>query len=85
MAANSSAYHDEFGAARTATAHMLEKGRRAPGFLGATMLDKARRPARRAVVGCRTAGRWPVRAPAGQRGTVQHGVRYQHMRSSFGT
>ena len=37
----SSVYHDDFGAARAATAHMLEKGRRAPGFLGATMLDMA--------------------------------------------
>ena len=44
----SSVYHDDFGAARAATAHMLEKGRRAPGFLGATMLDKAVGQARRA-------------------------------------
>lgn len=41
-------YHDDFGAARAATARMLEKGRRAPGFLGATMLDKAVGQARRA-------------------------------------
>lgn len=41
-------YHDEFGAARAATAHMLAKGRRMPGFLGATMLDKAAGQARRA-------------------------------------
>lgn len=33
--------HDDRGAAYTATAHMLAKGRRAPGFLGVTMLDKA--------------------------------------------
>ena len=44
----SSVYHDDFGAARAATAHMLEKGRRAPGFLGATMLDKSVGQARRA-------------------------------------
>ena len=44
----SSVYHDDFGAARAATAHMLEKGRRAPGFLGATMLDMAVGQARRA-------------------------------------
>ena len=41
-------YHDDFGAARAATARMLEKGRRLPGFLGATMLDKAVGQARRA-------------------------------------
>lgn len=41
-------YHDDFGAARAATARMLGKGRRAPGFLGATMLDKAVGQARRA-------------------------------------
>ncbi len=33
--------HDDRGAARAATAHMLAKGRRAPGFLGVTLLDKA--------------------------------------------
>lgn len=41
-------YHDDFGAARAATARMLEKGRRLSGFLGATMLDKAVGQARRA-------------------------------------
>lgn len=33
--------HDDRGAARAATAHMLAKGRRNPGFLGVTMMDKA--------------------------------------------
>ena len=33
--------HDDRGAAHAATAHMLSKGRTAPGFLGVTMLDKA--------------------------------------------
>lgn len=33
--------HDDRGAAHAATAHMLSKGRKAPGFLGVTMLDKA--------------------------------------------
>lgn len=41
-------YHDDFGAARAATARMLEKGRRLSGFLGATMLNKAVGQARRA-------------------------------------
>lgn len=40
-------YHDDFGAARAATAHMLQKGRRTPGYLGVTMLDKAAGLARR--------------------------------------
>ena len=33
--------HDDRGAARAATAHMLAKGRRRPGFLGVTMKDLA--------------------------------------------
>src|SRR5699024_10278366 len=33
--------HDDRGAARAATAHMLSKGRRRPGFLGVTMMDRA--------------------------------------------
>lgn len=33
--------HDDRGAARAATAHMLAKGRRSPGFLGVTMMDRA--------------------------------------------
>ncbi len=33
--------HNDRGAARAATTHMLAKGRRAPGFLGVTMLDRA--------------------------------------------
>ena len=40
-------YHDDFGAAQAATAHMLEKGRRSPGYLGVTLLDKAAGQARR--------------------------------------
>lgn len=40
-------FHDDFGAARAATALMLEKGRRAPGYLGVTLLDKAAGMARR--------------------------------------
>lgn len=34
-------FHDDFGAAQAATAHMLQKGRRKPGYLGVTLLDKA--------------------------------------------
>ncbi len=34
-------FHDYFGAAQAATAHMLQKGRRKPGYLGVTLLDKA--------------------------------------------
>ena len=33
--------HDDRGAARAAAAHMLAKGRRSPGFLGVTMMDRA--------------------------------------------
>lgn len=40
-------YHDDFGAAKAATALMLQKGRRAPGYLGVTLLDKAAGMARR--------------------------------------
>ena len=36
-----SVYHDDFGAAQAATAHMLAKGCRAPGYIGVTLLDKA--------------------------------------------
>ena len=36
-----SVYHDDFGAAQAATAHMLAKGRHAPGYIGVTLLDKA--------------------------------------------
>ena len=43
-----SVYHDDFGAARAATAHMLAKGRRHPGYLGVTLLDKAAGQQRRA-------------------------------------
>lgn len=42
-----SVYHDDFGAARAATALMLEKGRRNPGYIGVTLLDKAAGMARR--------------------------------------
>ena len=38
---------DIFGAAQAATAHMLQKGRRKPGYLGVTLLDKAVGLARR--------------------------------------
>ena len=82
----SSVYHDDFGAARAATAHMLEKGRRAPGFLGATMLGQGRRPGPPGRVRGRTAGRRAGTAPpAGQRGTVQHGVRLPAGAAAFGT
>lgn len=40
-------YHDDFGAAKAAASVMLEKGRRAPGYLGVTLLDKAAGLARR--------------------------------------
>ena len=40
-------YHDDFGAAQAATAHMLKKGRHTPGYLGVTLLDKAAGQARR--------------------------------------
>lgn len=40
-------YHDDYGAARAVTAHMLEKGRNHPGYLGVTLLDKAAGQARR--------------------------------------
>lgn len=40
-------YHDDFSAARAATAHMLQKGRRRPGYLGVTLLDRAAGLARR--------------------------------------
>lgn len=40
-------YNDDFGAAKAATSIMLEKGRRAPGYLGVTLLDKAAGMARR--------------------------------------
>lgn len=43
-----SVYHDDFGAARAATAHLLQKGCRAPGYLGVTLLDKAAGQQRRA-------------------------------------
>ena len=42
-----SVYHDDFGAAQAATALMLQKGRRAPGYLGVTLLDQAAGHARR--------------------------------------
>lgn len=40
--------HDDCGAAQAATAHMLAKGRRRPGYLGVTLLDKAAGQQRRA-------------------------------------
>lgn len=43
-----SVYHDDFGAAQAATAHLLQKGCRAPGYLGVTMLDAAAGQQRRA-------------------------------------
>ena len=43
-----SVYHDDAGAAQAATAHMLAKGRHAPGYIGVTLLDKAAGQARRA-------------------------------------
>ena len=43
-----SVYHDDCGAAQAATAHMLAKGRRHPGYLGVTLLDKAAGQQRRA-------------------------------------
>lgn len=39
--------HDDFGAAKAATARMLDKGRRLPGYLGVTQMDKAAGRARR--------------------------------------
>ena len=36
-----SVFHDDFGAAQAATAHMLAKGCHAPGYLGVTLLDRA--------------------------------------------
>ena len=42
-----SVYHDDYGAVRAVTAHMLEKGRQHPGYLGVTLLDKAAGQARR--------------------------------------
>ena len=42
-----SVYHDDFGAAQAATALMLQKGRRVPGYLGVTLLDQAAGLARR--------------------------------------
>ena len=42
-----SVYHDDFGAAQAAAALMLQKGRRAPGYLGVTLLDRAVGHARR--------------------------------------
>ena len=69
-------FHDDFGAAQAATAHMLQKGRRKPGYLGVTLLDKAVGLARRegfdsALRGCRS------RAPAAadEHCQVQHGIR----------
>lgn len=43
-----SVYHDDAGAAQSATAHMLAKGRRAPGYIGVTLLDKCAGQQRRA-------------------------------------
>ena len=43
-----SVYHDDAGAARTVTAHMLAKGRRVPGYIGVTLLDAAAGQQRRA-------------------------------------
>lgn len=43
-----SVYHDDFGAAQAAAAHMLAKGRHAPGYIGVTLLDKAAGQQRRA-------------------------------------
>ena len=43
-----SVYHDDFGAAQAATAHMLAKGCHAPGYIGVTLLDKAAGQQRRA-------------------------------------
>ena len=68
-----SVYHDDFGAAQAATAHMLAKGRHAPGYIGVTLLDKAAGQQRRAgfeaavrTPGCRcgpSAWRWQSSAP----------------------
>lgn len=43
-----SVYHDDFGAAQAVTAHMLAKGRRAPGYIGVILLDEAAGQQRRA-------------------------------------
>ena len=43
-----SVYHDDAGAAQAATAHMLAKGCRAPGYIGVTLLDKCAGQQRRA-------------------------------------
>lgn len=43
-----SVYHDDAGAAQASTAHMLAKGRRAPGYIGVTLLDKCAGQQRRA-------------------------------------
>ncbi len=43
-----SVYHDDAGAAQAATARMLAKGRRAPGYIGVTLLDKCAGQQRRA-------------------------------------
>ena len=43
-----SVYHDDAGAARAVTAHMLAKGRRVPGYIGVTLLDTAAGQQRRA-------------------------------------
>ena len=43
-----SIYHDDCGAAQSATAHMLAKGCRHPGYLGVTLLDKSAGQQRRA-------------------------------------
>ena len=56
-----SVYHDDFGAAQAVTAHMLAKGRRAPGYIGVTLLDEAAGQQRRAgfEAALKTAGLLP--------------------------
>ena len=61
-----SVYHDDFGAAQAVTAHMLAKGRRAPGYIGVILLDEAAGQQRRAgfEAALKTAGlRWRSSAP----------------------
>ena len=67
-----SVYHDDAGAAQAATAHMLVKGRRAPGYIGVTLLDQCAGQQRRAGFeeSCRAAP-----APrADGRGKIQPGI-----------
>lgn len=52
--------HDDFGAAKAATARMLDKGRRLPGYLGVTQMDKA----------AGRAGGWALRLLCSRRGSL---------------